>query len=228
MIPINTLTSTAVPSRLPNIDTDQIIPQAVPQAHRAHRLRRTSSSTTGAASRKARTPSKPDPSFVLNNPAYKGRKSSSPGATSVAAHRAKHRLSAQPVRLPRRHRPHLRRHLLLQRFCGKNGIILVRLGRRGRANPPRPQHSENPAHKLIINLEAQTVTERDQGFNAHFDIDSVPQILPAQGPRRHRWPNPPPRRRPRQVRVRPRQRILVHPQTRNRVLAAIPLHELSF
>ena len=28
----------------------------------------------------------------------------------------------------------------------------------------------NPAHKITINLEAQTVID-DQGFSAHFDID---------------------------------------------------------
>jgi 3-isopropylmalate/(R)-2-methylmalate dehydratase small subunit len=29
---------------------------------------------------------------------------------------------------------------------------------------------KNPAHKITINLEAQTVTD-DEGFSAHFDID---------------------------------------------------------
>jgi 3-isopropylmalate/(R)-2-methylmalate dehydratase small subunit len=29
---------------------------------------------------------------------------------------------------------------------------------------------KNPAHKITINLEAQTITD-DEGFSAHFDID---------------------------------------------------------
>jgi 3-isopropylmalate/(R)-2-methylmalate dehydratase small subunit len=30
--------------------------------------------------------------------------------------------------------------------------------------------TKNPAHRITINLEAQTITD-DQGFTAHFDID---------------------------------------------------------
>ena len=53
--------------------------------------------------------------------------------------------------------------------AGKNGMVLVRL--------PEPdvqtlmQRSiKNPAHKITINLEAQTITD-DEGFSATFEID---------------------------------------------------------
>jgi len=53
--------------------------------------------------------------------------------------------------------------------AGKNGIILVRLSEED-VQTLLARSTANPAHKLTINLEAQTVTD-DQGFNAHFDID---------------------------------------------------------
>jgi 3-isopropylmalate/(R)-2-methylmalate dehydratase small subunit len=53
--------------------------------------------------------------------------------------------------------------------AGKNGIILVRLSEED-VQTLLARSIANPAHKITINLEAQTVTD-ELGFNAHFDID---------------------------------------------------------
>ena len=197
MIPINILTSTAVPLPLPNIDTDQIIPKQF-----LKRIERTGYGDflfyDWRRIQEAPTTSRARPAFVLNKPDLQGL--ADPHRREELRLRQlprARRLGAQPVRLPRRHRPHLRRHLLLQR--------------RQERHHPRPPHrrrsqtllarcTENPKHQITINLEAQTVTD-DHGFNAHFDIDPFRKVLPAERPRRHR-PHPPPRSRPRQVRVR--------------------------
>ena len=71
MTPINTLTSTAVPLPLPNIDTDQIIPkQFLKRIERTgygdflfYDWRRLQDGPNAGA---------PDPSFILNNSAYNG------------------------------------------------------------------------------------------------------------------------------------------------------------
>ena len=53
--------------------------------------------------------------------------------------------------------------------AGKNGIILCRLTEDEVATL-LARSTEDPQHKLTINLEAQTVTDAD-GFSAHFEID---------------------------------------------------------
>jgi 3-isopropylmalate/(R)-2-methylmalate dehydratase small subunit len=53
--------------------------------------------------------------------------------------------------------------------AGKNGMVLVRLPESD-VELLTARSTANPAHKITISLEAQTVTD-DQGFTAHFDID---------------------------------------------------------
>ena len=77
------------------------------------------------------------------------------------------RLGPYRLRLPRRHRPQLRRHLLLQRRKKRHGPRPPLRSRRGNSDA---RSEKNPAHKITINLEAQTITD-DEGFSAHFDID---------------------------------------------------------
>src|SRR5271170_6874100 len=71
MEPINILTSTAVPLPLPNIDTDQIIPKQF-----LKRIERTGYEDflfyDWRRIQEGPDAGKPDPSFVLNNPAYAG------------------------------------------------------------------------------------------------------------------------------------------------------------
>ena len=210
MIPINILTSTAVPLPLPNIDTDQIIPKQF-----LKRIERTGYGDflfyDWRRLQDGPDAGKPDPSFVLNNPAYAGsqiliaERNFGCGSSREHAAWALNQYGFLAVIAP----------TFADIFfsnAGKNGIILVRLSEED-VQTLLARSTANPAHKITINLEAQTVTD-DARLQRPLRHRPVPQILPAQRPRRHR-PHPPPRRRPRHLRVRPRQRILVHPQTRN-------------
>jgi 3-isopropylmalate/(R)-2-methylmalate dehydratase small subunit len=53
--------------------------------------------------------------------------------------------------------------------AGKNGMVLVSLSEE-EVSLLTHRSAENPAHRITINLEAQTVVD-DRGFIAHFDID---------------------------------------------------------
>jgi 3-isopropylmalate/(R)-2-methylmalate dehydratase small subunit len=172
MIPINILTSTAVPLPLPNIDTDQIIPKQF-----LKRIERTGYGEflfydwrriqEGPAVPKEQV-GKPDPSFVLNNPAYQGsqiliaEKNFGCGSSREHAAWALNQYGFLAVIAP----------TFADIFfsnAGKNGIILVRLSEEDVATL-LGRSTANPAHKLTINLEAQTVTD-DQGFSATFESD---------------------------------------------------------
>jgi 3-isopropylmalate/(R)-2-methylmalate dehydratase small subunit len=167
MIPINVLTSTAVPLPLPNIDTDQIIPKQF-----LKRIERTGYEDflfyDWRRLQEAPNAGKPDPSFVLNNPAYKGsqiliaEKNFGCGSSREHAAWALNQYGFLCVIAP----------TFADIFfsnAGKNGIILVRLSEED-VQTLITRSTANPAHKLTINLEAQTVTD-DQGFKATFEID---------------------------------------------------------
>ena len=167
MTPINTLTSIAAPLPLPNIDTDQIIPKQF-----LKRIERTGYEdflfydwryTFDAAGRTT-----PNPDFVLNKPEYQGaeillaEKNFGCGSSREHAAWAIHQFGFRAVIAPS----------FADIFfsnAGKNGIILCRLTD-AEVETLIQRSTTNPAHKITINLEAQTVTD-DQGFSAHFDID---------------------------------------------------------
>ena len=167
MIPINVLTSTAVPLPLPNIDTDQIIPKQF-----LKRIERTGYGDflfydwrrlhDGAQA------GQPDPTFILNDPRYKGAQiliaSKNFGCGSSREHAA-WALTDYGFLV-----------VIAPSFAdiffsnaGKNGMVLVRLPESD-VELLTHRSTANPAHKITINLEAQTVTD-DQGFSAKFDID---------------------------------------------------------
>ena len=167
MIPINVLTSTAVPLPLPNIDTDQIIPKQF-----LKRIERTGYGDFLFFDWRydLDTPDHVEPrkDFVLNNPAYTGsqiliaERNFGCGSSREHAAWALNQYGFLAVIAP----------TFADIFfsnAGKNGIILVRLSEE-EVQTLIARCTANPAHKLTINLEAQTVTD-DQGFNAHFDID---------------------------------------------------------
>jgi len=167
MIPINKLTSTAVPLPLPNIDTDQIIPKQF-----LKRIERTGYGDflfyDWRRIQDGPDAGKPDPAFVLNNPAYKGsqiliaEKNFGCGSSREHAAWALNQYGFLAVIAP----------TFADIFfsnAGKNGIILVRLSE-DEVKTLLDRSTANPAHKLTINLEAQTVTD-DAGFSAHFEID---------------------------------------------------------
>ena len=169
MIAINTLTSAAVPLPRPNVDTDQIIPKQF-----LTRIERTGYGDflffDWRRLQDGPDAGKPDPSFVLNNPAYKGsqiliaERNFGCGSSREHAAWALAQYGFLAVIAP----------TFADIFfsnAGKNGIILVRLSEED-VQTLLARSTANPAHRITINLEAQTVTDSDdQGFTAHFDID---------------------------------------------------------
>ena len=167
MIPINVLTSTAVPLPLPNIDTDQIIPKQF-----LKRIERTGYEDflfyDWRRLQDGPDAGKPDPSFVLNNPAYTGsqiliaERNFGCGSSREHAAWALTDFGFLVVIAPS----------FADIFfsnAGKNGMVLVRL--------PEPdvelltaRSAQNPEHKITINLTTQTVSD-DQGYEATFEID---------------------------------------------------------
>jgi 3-isopropylmalate/(R)-2-methylmalate dehydratase small subunit len=167
MIPINVLTSTAVPLPLPNIDTDQIIPKQF-----LKRIERTGYGDFLFFDWRydLDTPDHVEPrkDFVLNNPAYAGseiliaERNFGCGSSREHAAWALNQYGFRAVIAP----------TFADIFfsnAGKNGIILVRLSEED-VQTLITRCTANPAHKLTISLVDQTVTD-DSGFNAHFDID---------------------------------------------------------
>jgi len=152
---------------LPNIDTDQIIPKQF-----LKRIERTGYGEflfyDWRRIQEGPDAGKPDPSFVLNNPAYAGsqilitEKNFGCGSSREHAAWALNQYGFLCVIAP----------TFADIFfsnAGKNGIILVRLSEED-VQTLLSRSTANPAHKLTISLVDQTVTD-DQGFNAHFDID---------------------------------------------------------
>jgi 3-isopropylmalate/(R)-2-methylmalate dehydratase small subunit len=167
MIAINTLTSTAVPLDISNIDTDQIIPKQF-----LKRIERTGYGEflffDWKRIQEGPSAGKPDPTFVLNKPQYAGAKILIAGKNFGCGSSREHAAWALTdfgflvVIAPS----------FADIFfsnAGKNGMVLVRLPE---ADVELLTHrsATNPAHKITINLEAQTITD-DQGFSGTFEID---------------------------------------------------------
>ena len=172
MIAINTLTSAAVPLPRPNVDTDQIIPKQF-----LKRIERTGYGDflffdwrrlhDGPAVPKEKI-GQPDPAFILNDARYTGAQiliaSKNFGCGSSREHAA-WALTDFGFLV-----------VIAPSFAdiffsnaGKNGMVLVRLPESD-VELLTARSTANPAHRITINLEAQTVTD-DQGFSARFDID---------------------------------------------------------
>ena len=167
MQPINTLSSTAVPLPRPNVDTDQIIPKQF-----LKRIERTGYGEflffDWSRIQEGPNAGQPDPSFVLNNPAYAGAKILIAGKNFGCGSSREHAAWALTdfgflvVIAPS----------FADIFfsnAGKNGMILVRLSEAD-VNLLTHRSTQNPQHKITINLEAQTITD-DEGFSAKFEID---------------------------------------------------------
>jgi len=167
MIAINTITSTAVPLPLPNIDTDQIIPKQF-----LKRVERTGygqflffdwrydlDTPDHVEERK---------DFVLNNPAYKGsqiliaEKNFGCGSSREHAAWALNQYGFLAVIAPTFAD-------IFYSNAGKNGIVLARLTEE-EVQTLLSRCTADPQHLITINLEAQTVTD-EHGFSASFEID---------------------------------------------------------
>ncbi|MEO6911177.1 MAG: 3-isopropylmalate dehydratase small subunit [Edaphobacter sp.] len=172
MQPINILTATAAPLDRPNVDTDQIIPKQF-----LKRIERTgygeflffdwSRIQEGAGISKDQV-GKPDPAFVLNNPAHKGAKILIAGKNFGCGSSREHAAWALT--------DHGFLAVIAPSFAdifysnaGKNGMILVRLPEDD-VELLMHRSEKNPNHQITINLEAQTIVD-DQGFSAKFEID---------------------------------------------------------
>ncbi|HEY5331612.1 MAG TPA: 3-isopropylmalate dehydratase small subunit [Acidobacteriaceae bacterium] len=167
MTPINTLTSTAAPLPLPNIDTDQIIPKQF-----LKRIERTGYGDflfyDWRRIQEGPNSGQPNPDFVLNKPEYAGaeiliaEKNFGCGSSREHAAWAINQYGFRAVIAPTFAD-------IFYSNAGKNGIILARLTE-DEVQTLLARSTANPNHKITINLEAQTVTD-DEGFSAHFDID---------------------------------------------------------
>ena len=165
MEPFRTLTALALPLDRTNVDTDQIIPKQF-----LKRIERTGYGEFLFFDWRRTASGDPDPSFELNDPRYKGSKiliACKNFACGSSREHAAWALSDYGFRA-----------VIAPTFAdiffsnaGKNGIILVRLSEED-VQTLLARSTANPAHRITINLEAQTVTDSDdQGFTAHFDID---------------------------------------------------------
>jgi 3-isopropylmalate/(R)-2-methylmalate dehydratase small subunit len=164
---IRTLTSTAAPLPLPNIDTDQIIPKQF-----LKRIERTGYGDflfyDWRRIQDGPNAGQPKPEFVLNKPEHKDAKiliaERNFGCGSSREHAA---WAIQQFGF---------RAVIAPSFAdiffsnaGKNGLILARLTDE-EVETLLSRSTANPKHTITIDLEQQTVTD-DQGFHAHFDID---------------------------------------------------------
>jgi 3-isopropylmalate/(R)-2-methylmalate dehydratase small subunit len=175
MEPINILTSKAVPLPLPNIDTDQIIPKQF-----LKRIERTGYGEflffdwrydiQADSSGSKATPDivKERPDFVLNKPHHKdaqiliAEKNFGCGSSREHAAWALQQYGFRAVIAP----------TFADIFfsnAGKNGMILVHLTE-AEVQTLLERCTNEPNHRLTINLEAQTVTD-ELGFHATFEID---------------------------------------------------------
>jgi 3-isopropylmalate/(R)-2-methylmalate dehydratase small subunit len=167
MIAINTLTSAAVPLPRPNVDTDQIIPKQF-----LKRIERTGYGDflfyDWSRIQEGPQAGQPDPAFILNDPRYSGAQiliaSKNFGCGSSREHAA-WALTDFGFLV-----------VIAPSFAdiffsnaGKNGMGLVRLPESD-VELLTARSTQNPAHQITVNLEAQTVTD-DSGFHAHFEID---------------------------------------------------------
>jgi 3-isopropylmalate/(R)-2-methylmalate dehydratase small subunit len=167
MEPFKTITSLATPLDRVNVDTDQIIPKQF--------LKRIERSGYGEFlffdwRRLQEGPSAgdPDPSFVLNDPKYKGAKILIAGKNFGCGSSREHAAWALS--------DYGFRAVIAPTFAdiffsnaGKNGIVLVRLSEEQVALLLN-RAATTPNYQLTVSLEDQTVTD-DQGFHATFEID---------------------------------------------------------
>jgi 3-isopropylmalate/(R)-2-methylmalate dehydratase small subunit len=177
MIPINVLTSTAVPLPLPNIDTDQIIPKQF-----LKRIERTGYGDflffDWRRIQEGPDAGKPDPSFVLNNPVYKGsqiliaEKNFGCGSSREHAAWALNQYGFLAVIAP----------TFADIFfsnAGKNGIVLIRLSE-SQVALLLDRAANVPSYELTVSLIDQTVAD-EQGFLATFEIDPFRKFCLTEG-----------------------------------------------
>jgi 3-isopropylmalate/(R)-2-methylmalate dehydratase small subunit len=177
MEPFKTVTSLAAPLDRVNVDTDQIIPNQF--------LKRIERSGYGEflffdwrRLQDGPHAGDPDPSFVLNDPKYKGAniliagKNFGCGSSREHAAWALSDFGFRAVIAP----------TFADIFfsnAGKNGIVLVRLTEEQVAQL-LDRAATTPNYELTVSLENQTVTDA-QGFHATFEIDPFRKFCLTEG-----------------------------------------------
>jgi 3-isopropylmalate/(R)-2-methylmalate dehydratase small subunit len=177
MEPFKTITSLAAPLDRVNVDTDQIIPKQF--------LKRIERSGYGEFlffdwRRQQDGPhaGEPDPSFVLNDPKYKGAKILIAGKNFGCGSSREHAAWALS--------DFGFRAVIAPTFAdiffsnaGKNGIVLLRLSEADVALL-LDRAANTPNYELTVSLENQTVTDA-QGFHATFEIDPFRKFCLIEG-----------------------------------------------
>ncbi|MGA8730636.1 MAG: 3-isopropylmalate dehydratase small subunit [Terracidiphilus sp.] len=173
MEPFRTLTALAAPLDRSNVDTDQIIPKQF-----LKRIERTGYGDFLFFDWRRTASGDPDPSFVLNDPRYKGARiliANKNFACGSSREHAAWALSDYGFRA-----------VIAPTFAdiffsnaGKNGIVLVRLSEEQVAELLNNAKTI-PNYKLTVSLEDQTVTD-SQGFKAAFEVDPFRKFCLIEG-----------------------------------------------
>jgi 3-isopropylmalate/(R)-2-methylmalate dehydratase small subunit len=173
MEPFRTLTALAVPLDRANVDTDQIIPKQF-----LKRIERTGYGEFLFFDWRRTATGDPDPSFVLNEPRYKGAQILIAGKNFACGSSREHAAWALS--------DYGFRAVIAPTFAdiffsnaGKNGIVLARLGEEQVATLLNNAKTI-PNYQLTVSLEAQTVTD-NQGFSAKFEIDPFRKFCLLEG-----------------------------------------------
>ena len=167
MEPFKTITSLATPLDRVNVDTDQIIPKQF--------LKRIERSGYGEflffdwrRLQEGPNAGDPDPSFVLNDPMYKGAKILIAGKNFGCGSSREHAAWALS--------DFGFRAVIAPTFAdiffsnaGKNGIVLIKLSEE-QVTLLLHRAATTPNYELTVSLVDQTLTDA-QGFHATFEID---------------------------------------------------------
>jgi 3-isopropylmalate/(R)-2-methylmalate dehydratase small subunit len=173
MQPFKTLTSLAAPLDRTNVDTDQIIPKQF-----LKRIERTGYGDFLFFDWRRNAAGDPDPSFVLNDPRYKGAQILIAGKNFACGSSREHAAWALS--------DFGFRAVIAPTFAdiffsnaGKNGIVLVRLGE---VQVAQLLHNAKtiPGYRLTVSLEEQTVTD-GSGFKATFEVDPFRKFCLLEG-----------------------------------------------
>jgi 3-isopropylmalate/(R)-2-methylmalate dehydratase small subunit len=173
MEPFRTLKALAAPLDRTNVDTDQIIPKQF-----LKRIERTGYGDFLFFDWRRTAAGDPDPSFVLNDPRYKGTQILIAGKNFACGSSREHAawaLSDYGFRV-----------VIAPTFAdiffsnaGKNGIVLVRLSEE-QVEELLKNASTIPGYQLTVSLEEQTVTD-GKGFKASFEIDPFRKYCLVEG-----------------------------------------------
>ena len=173
MEPFRTLTSLAAPLDRTNVDTDQIIPKQF-----LKRIERTGYGDFLFFDWRRTASGDPDPSFVLNEPQYKGAQILIAGKNFGCGSSREHAAWALS--------DFGFRAVIAPTFAdiffsnaGKNGIVLVRLSEE-QVDQLLHNAKTIPGYQLTVSLEEQTVTD-STGFKASFEFDPFRKFCLIEG-----------------------------------------------